>query len=183
MKINSSRRHGQSNRGNRFPSKDSTIESVGPAGKVRGNLQHLVDRYMALGKEALGGRDFAEAESFFQHAEHYRRLLAQHKATKVPPKNAPSDDSGASKPGENAAPLKETPTTQRTAEAAAATEELPSFLVTSEAPKETAKEAPPKPAEEKPKTLKRTSVAARKTPSKASTSKASTRTASPKAEE
>ncbi|MGB1230019.1 MAG: DUF4167 domain-containing protein [Holosporaceae bacterium] len=181
MKINSSRRHGQSNRGNRFPSKDSTIESVGPAGKVRGNLQHLVDRYMALGKEALGGRDFAEAESFFQHAEHYRRLLAQHKATKAPPKNTPSDDSGAGKTGEkDAVSLKEAPTTQKTGEPAAAAEELPSFLVTSEAPKETAKEAPPKPVEEKPKTLKRTSVAARKTPSQTTTS---TRTASPKAEE
>lgn len=182
MKINSSRRHGQGNRGNRFPSKDSTIESVGPAGKVRGNLQHLVDRYMALGKEALGGRDFAEAESFFQHAEHYRRLLAQHKATKAPPKSpVPSDDSGAGKTGEkDAVSLKETPTTQRTTEPAAATEELPSFLVTSEAPKETAKEAAPKSVEEKPKTLKRTSVAARKTPAKTTTS---TRTASPKAEE
>lgn len=175
MKINSSRRHGQGNRGNRFPSKDSTIESVGPAGKVRGNLQHLVDRYMALGKEALGGRDFAEAESFFQHAEHYRRLLAQHKATKAPPKSpAPSDDSGSGKTGEkDVVSLKETPTTQRTAgstTAAAAAEELPSFLVTSEAPKETAQEAAPKPVEEKPKTLKRTSVAARKTPSKTTTS-------------
>ena len=177
MKINSSRRHGQSNRGNRFPSKDSAIESVGPAGKVRGNLQHLVDRYMALGKEALGGRDFAEAESFFQHAEHYRRLLAQHKATKAPPKNAPSDESGAGKTGDkDAVSLKETPTTQRTEEPASAVEELPSFLVTSE----TAKEAAPKPVEEKPKTLKRTSVAARKTPSKTTTT---TRTASPKAEE
>ena len=177
MKINSSRRHGQGNRGNRFPSKDSTIESVGPAGKVRGNLQHLVDRYMTLGKEALGGRDFAEAESFFQHAEHYRRLLAQHKATKTPPKSpVPSDDSGAGKTGEkDAVSLKETPTT-----ATAATEELPSFLVTSEAPKETAKEAAPKPVEEKPKTLKRTSVTARKTPAKTTTS---IRTASPKAEE
>jgi hypothetical protein len=55
--------------------RNSTIESHGPDGKVRGNAQQLIDRYTQSGKEALRESDIILAEAFFQHAEHYRRLL------------------------------------------------------------------------------------------------------------
>jgi hypothetical protein len=53
----------------------SVIESQGPEGKIRGNAQQLIDRYIVLGKDALRDSDVVLAESYFQHAEHYRRLL------------------------------------------------------------------------------------------------------------
>lgn len=54
----------------------SIIESHGPEGKVRGTVQQLLDRYTSLGKDAVRGGNAISAEEFFQHAEHYRRLLA-----------------------------------------------------------------------------------------------------------
>ena len=55
--------------------RSSVIESHGPEGKFRGNAQQLIDRYTVLGKDALRDSDVVLAESYFQHAEHYRRLL------------------------------------------------------------------------------------------------------------
>lgn len=78
------RRGGQGGRGQRF-SKDSVIESNGPSGKIRGNAQQLVDRYVSFGKDALSQRDFTEAENYFQHAEHYRRLALVGRSQKILP--------------------------------------------------------------------------------------------------
>jgi hypothetical protein len=61
----------------------STIESHGPDGKVRGNAQQLIDRYTLLGKDAMRESDVVLAESYFQHAEHYRRLLATMRRTEA----------------------------------------------------------------------------------------------------
>ena len=54
----------------------SIIESHGPEGKVRGTIQQLVDRYTSLGRDAMREGETVMAEGFFQHAEHYRRLLS-----------------------------------------------------------------------------------------------------------
>lgn len=51
----------------------TVLESVGPAGKMRGTMTQLIEKYTALGKEALRDDDAVLAESCFQHAEHYRR--------------------------------------------------------------------------------------------------------------
>ena len=61
----------------------STIESHGPDGKVRGNAQQLIDRYTLLGKDAMRESDVVLAESYFQHAEHYRRLLGSMRRTEA----------------------------------------------------------------------------------------------------
>ena len=110
------RRGGQGGRGQRF-SKDSVMESAGPNGKIRGNAQQLVDRYVSFGKDALSQRDFTEAENYFQHAEHYRRLALTDRAQKVPARDG-------HKGGQ--------PVLVGTSEESAledATEELPSFVV------------------------------------------------------
>ena len=54
----------------------SMIESHGPSGKVRGTMPQLVDRYTSLGRDAMREGEGVIAEGFFQHAEHYRRLLS-----------------------------------------------------------------------------------------------------------
>ena len=76
--------------------RQSTIDSHGPDGKVRGNAQQIIDRYTASGKEALREGDFVLAESFFQHADHYRRLLST-----MRPIDVPTESARASKPEES----------------------------------------------------------------------------------
>jgi hypothetical protein len=77
MKHNPNVRRGR-NRGNgkRYTSvRNQTFESNGPDGKIRGTAQQVLDRYMALGRDATSAGDPIAAESFFQHAEHYYRLM------------------------------------------------------------------------------------------------------------
>ncbi|MBK8908397.1 MAG: DUF4167 domain-containing protein [Rhodospirillales bacterium] len=54
---------------------NQTFESAGPEGKIRGTAQQVFDRYLVLGRDAALSGDPITAESFFQHAEHYYRVL------------------------------------------------------------------------------------------------------------
>lgn len=77
MKHNPNSRRGR-NRGNgkrHIPVRNQTFESSGPEGKIRGTAQQVLDRYLALGRDASSAGDPIAAEGFFQHAEHYYRLL------------------------------------------------------------------------------------------------------------
>jgi hypothetical protein len=77
MKHNSNSRRGRNrNNGKRHvPLRSQTFESNGPDGKIRGTAQQVLDRYLALGRDAYSAGDPITAESFYQHAEHYYRLL------------------------------------------------------------------------------------------------------------
>lgn len=57
---------------------NQTFESAGPEGKIRGTAQQVLDRYLVLGRDAALSGDPITAESFFQHAEHYYRVLNAH---------------------------------------------------------------------------------------------------------
>ena len=77
MKHNTNSRRGR-NRGNgkrHVPIRSQTFESNGPDGKIRGTAQQVLDRYLVLGRDASSSGDPISAEGFFQHAEHYQRLL------------------------------------------------------------------------------------------------------------
>lgn len=77
MKHGTNTRRGR-NRGNgkRHPLlRTQNVESNGPDGKIRGTAQQVLDRYLALGRDAFSAGDPITAESFYQHAEHYYRLL------------------------------------------------------------------------------------------------------------
>lgn len=50
-------------------------ESTGPDAKVRGSAQTILERYQQSGRDAMASGDRILAENFFQHAEHYLRLL------------------------------------------------------------------------------------------------------------
>ncbi|HBH26150.1 MAG TPA: DUF4167 domain-containing protein [Rhodospirillaceae bacterium] len=63
-------------RGSSGGGKNRVYESNGPQGRVRGTAAQVVDKYDTLGKDAASAGDLVLAESFFQHAEHYRRLLS-----------------------------------------------------------------------------------------------------------
>jgi hypothetical protein len=67
-------------RGNRRPSGNNVnrvFESNGPEGKVRGTPQQIIEKYLSLARDAQTQDNRVAAESFFQHAEHYHRLLAE----------------------------------------------------------------------------------------------------------
>jgi len=67
-------------RGNRRPNSSNinrVFESSGPDGKVRGTPQQIMDKYLSLARDAQTQDNRVAAESFFQHAEHYQRLLAE----------------------------------------------------------------------------------------------------------
>lgn len=55
----------------------TVLESNGPQGKVRGTPQQLVERYALGARNAGRAGDVILAEKLQQHAEHYRRILAQ----------------------------------------------------------------------------------------------------------
>ena len=56
-------------------SRSQTFESNGPEVKVRGNAQQVVEKYLALARDASSVGDRITAESYFQHAEHYYRVM------------------------------------------------------------------------------------------------------------
>ena len=76
MKHNSGNRRSRSRGGKqRHGSGRNNYESNGPGGKVRGTVQQVLDKYMGLARDAQSSGDRIGAESFFQFAEHYFRVL------------------------------------------------------------------------------------------------------------
>lgn len=51
------------------------FDSSGPEGKVRGTPQQIIDKYQQLARDAQLSGDRVAVEAFFQHAEHYLRML------------------------------------------------------------------------------------------------------------
>lgn len=52
-----------------------SYESNGPDVKVRGTAQNVAEKYLQLARDAQSSGDPVAAESYFQHAEHYYRIL------------------------------------------------------------------------------------------------------------
>ncbi len=51
-------------------------ESNGPEVKIRGTASHVAEKYLQLARDAQGSGDPVGAENFYQHAEHYFRIIA-----------------------------------------------------------------------------------------------------------
>ena len=51
------------------------FDSNGPDLRVRGTAQQLFEKYLQLGRDATSSGDRVMAEGYFQHAEHYFRIL------------------------------------------------------------------------------------------------------------
>src|SRR5258708_4853045 len=51
-------------------------ESNGPDVKIRGNPSHIAEKYIQLARDAQASGDPVSAENYYQHAEHYYRLIA-----------------------------------------------------------------------------------------------------------
>jgi hypothetical protein len=51
-------------------------ESNGPDVKIRGTANHVAEKYLQLARDSQSSGDPVSAENYFQHAEHYFRLIA-----------------------------------------------------------------------------------------------------------
>ena len=61
--------------GNQPMNRNHVFDSSGPDMRLRGTAQQLFEKYLQLGRDATGSGDRVMAESYFQHAEHYFRIL------------------------------------------------------------------------------------------------------------
>ncbi len=55
--------------------RNHVFDSNGPDMRLRGTAQQLFEKYLQLGRDATGAGDRVTAEGYFQHAEHYFRIL------------------------------------------------------------------------------------------------------------
>jgi hypothetical protein len=69
------RHHGGGGGGNIPMNRNHVFDSNGPDLRIRGTAQQLFEKYLQLGRDATSGGDRVMAESYFQHAEHYFRIL------------------------------------------------------------------------------------------------------------
>jgi len=50
-------------------------ESNGPDIKIRGTASHVAEKYVQLARDARSSGDPVAAENYYQHAEHYFRIM------------------------------------------------------------------------------------------------------------
>ncbi len=66
--------------------RNHVFDSSGPEMRVRGTAQQLFDKYTQLARDAASGGDRVLGEAYYQHAEHYFRILsAINQAQGLPP--------------------------------------------------------------------------------------------------
>lgn len=129
--------------------RNHVFDSIGPDLRIRGTSQQLFEKYLQLGRDAMSSADRVMAESYFQHAEHYFRILnAMNQAAQVqgqtngagPQRRPPYESHGnepqtAEQQGADQDDEDETPTPQPSAagEPSAETREIPIAAVPPEA--------------------------------------------------
>ncbi|GGA91947.1 hypothetical protein GCM10011491_19950 [Brucella endophytica] len=70
------RMRGRGNNNRKGPNPLSrNYESNGPDVKIRGNAQHIAEKYTTLARDAQASGDRVMAENYLQHAEHYNRII------------------------------------------------------------------------------------------------------------
>jgi len=63
------------NRKPHVPPKNRAFRSNGTEVRVRGNANQLLEKYLALARDAQAAGDRIAAENYSQHAEHYFRII------------------------------------------------------------------------------------------------------------
>lgn len=75
MRTNQSKRTRGRSRKSQSPL-SRVYESNGPDVKIRGSASHIAEKYVQLARDAQSSGDPVAAENYYQHAEHYFRLIA-----------------------------------------------------------------------------------------------------------
>jgi hypothetical protein len=58
-----------------MPQRNQTYDSNGPDVRIRGNAHQVLEKYLAMARDAASQGDRISAENFYQHAEHYFRVI------------------------------------------------------------------------------------------------------------
>lgn len=83
-------------------SRNQSYESNGPDVKVRGNAQQVVEKYLTLARDAMLSGDRIDAESYYQFAEHYYRIMNANAANEQQRQQQnPSNDQQGGDSGQN----------------------------------------------------------------------------------
>ncbi|WP_169546342.1 DUF4167 domain-containing protein [Sneathiella aquimaris] len=75
-----------SNNNRRSNSGNRSYDSNGPDGKIRGSASQVYEKYVTLARDTQTAGDPVAAENYFQHAEHYFRIMLANNLVK-PEKN------------------------------------------------------------------------------------------------
>lgn len=67
--------------------RSSTRQQIPSSGdpKVRGNAQQCVEKYLTLARDAASSGDPISAENYYQFADHYHRVLLEHRVSRHVP--------------------------------------------------------------------------------------------------
>jgi hypothetical protein len=93
--------------------RNHVFDSNGPDLRIRGTAQQLFEKYLQLGRDATSSGDRVMAESYFQHAEHYFRIVnainqasqptqTHYQGGPAPQQNASGQYNGQRRQGEDA---------------------------------------------------------------------------------
>lgn len=58
-----------------LPPRNQTFDSTGPDIRIRGNAHQVLEKYLTMARDASSQGDRVSAENFYQHAEHYFRVI------------------------------------------------------------------------------------------------------------
>lgn len=72
---NNRRSRGRGQRRQHQNPRQQTFDSSGPDVRIRGNAYQVLEKYLAMARDATAAGDRIAAENFYQHAEHYFRIV------------------------------------------------------------------------------------------------------------
>jgi len=85
--------------------RNHVFDSNGPDLRIRGTAQQLFEKYLQLGRDATSSGDRVMAEGYFQHAEHYFRIInAINQAQQQNPQHHQNGQNGAPQPPQHNGP-------------------------------------------------------------------------------
>ncbi len=85
--------------------RNHVFDSNGPDLRIRGTAQQLFEKYLQLGRDATSSGDRVMAEGYFQHAEHYFRIInAINQAQQQNPQHQQNGQNGAQQPPQHNGP-------------------------------------------------------------------------------
>lgn len=61
-----------------IPNRSQVFDSSSPEGRIRGSAHQVLEKYLAMARDASSQGDRVAAENYYQHAEHYFRTINAH---------------------------------------------------------------------------------------------------------
>lgn len=71
-----------------------SFDSNGPDVRIRGSASQVLEKYLALARDAGAAGDRVAAENYLQHADHYYRILRDTGSARQPQPSGPGRSSG-----------------------------------------------------------------------------------------